>query len=240
MTCETAKYQLYLIILCGWIQRYHWPPLLLLENPKVNQIKVFRWGILHFKGSTFVCENMLFFIFQIIYFFGGGLGGFQVSLQSVKIVGFFYEKRKKYIPSLPNTPFRTKLILCRFKAANEHKGWELYYRDGPRLPAPGINCVLACEAGGRVRAGARDGRRRERRMGAGLGPTHCSPGALLELQIWWLGCEVELLGGNLLWIPRKRWGHVLHRIGIKRQEVKARGGRRGGSFFSSFCLPHKI
>lgn len=38
------------------------------------------------------------------------------------------------------------------------------------------------------------------------------PGALLEFQIWWLGCEVELLNGNLLWILRKRWRHVLHCI----------------------------
>lgn len=48
----------------------------------------------------------------------------------------------------PNRPLQTKLILCRPEKENEHEGWELDYRDSPRLPALWINCVLACEAGG--------------------------------------------------------------------------------------------
>lgn len=47
------------------------------------------------------------------------------------------------------------------------------------------------------------------------------PGALLEFQIWWLGCEVELLNGNLLWILRKRWRRVLHCV-----EKKGGSGRK--------------
>lgn len=72
------------------------------------------------------------------------------------------------------------------------------------------------------------GRRKQQQEGALS--LSVQPGALLEFQIWWLGCEVELLSGNLHWILRNCWRHVLHHI-------RRGGGREKGCFFSLLMQP---
>lgn len=54
-------------------------------------------------------------------------------------------------------------------------------------------------------------------------PSWCGPKLLWSFEILWLGCEVELLSWNVLWIQRKRWRHVPHRI-------RREGGRKGSCF----------
>lgn len=88
---------------------------------------------------------------------------------------------------------RYKTNITKVQTENEHKEWE--YWDCSRLSAVWINCVLAREAGGRM------SRRR-------FYPSDCGLELCCSFRMA-IGCEIELLSGNLLWILWKHWRHII-------------------------------